>query len=183
MWSVLIRTGARSLAAFALAMLPACSTYQIAATSLSQVGDVFTPPAPSTPKIDLSAAKWQKLSPAQPDANPLRVAIVARDAEIGATRVVVKAPPSFALPAYWLNAQGTYTVLKGTFEFETVGADGQPQKLIQAPGAFALVPPNLIQRAATKAGDEGLLYITVYGEWAPSFAEGAWAMPSLRAGS
>ena len=52
-----------------------------------------------------------------------------------------------------------------------------------APGSFALVPANLIQRATTKAGDEGLLYITVYGDWAPHFADGAWAMPSLRAGS
>ena len=180
----MIRTVARCLAAFAaLAPLSACSAYRIAATSISDVGDAFTAPAPSTPKVDLSTATWQKLSPAQPDANPLRVAIVARDDKIGATRVVVKAPPSFTLPAYWFNAQGTYTVLKGTFVFDILNADGKPEKLTQAPGAFALVPANLIQRVATKAGDEGLLYITIYGDWAPNFAEDAWGMPTLRAGS
>jgi hypothetical protein len=82
-----------------------------------------------------------------------------------------------------LTAEGTYTVLKGTFVFETLDARGRPGQLTQAPGTFARVPANLIQRAATKAGDEGLLYITVYGEWSPKFAEGAWAAPALRAGS
>lgn len=180
MWSGLIRTVARCVGAFALTTLAACAAYRLAATS---VGEAFDAPSAPLPQLDLSKAQWRKLSPAQPDANPVRVAIVARDETIGATRVVLKVPPSFSLPPYWLNAQGTYTVLKGTFVFETLAADGKPEQLTQPPGAFALVPPNLIQRAATKAGDEGLLYITVYGDWAPSFAEGAWAMPTLRAGS
>lgn len=180
----MIRFGWRLLAVFALTSLSACSAYRMAAATVSEVGDALKPPPEQTvPQIDLSNARWQKLSPAQPDANPLRIAIVARDAKVGATRVVLKAPPSFTLPPYWLNAQGTYTVLKGTFVFDTLNAEGKPDKLIQPAGAFALVPANLIQRAATKAGEEGLLYITVYGEWAPGFAEGAWAMPTLRAGS
>ena len=92
-------------------------------------------------------------------------------------------PPSFSLPPYWLTAQGNYTVLKGTFVFEGHDADGRRVNTVQGPGAFAIVPPNLIQYVATKAGDEGLLYITVYGDWAPNFAQGAFAQPKLRAGS
>jgi len=170
---VVIRRASLCASVFALALLGACST----------LGDAFKAPAQAVPNVDLSKAKWQKLSPVQPDANPLRVALIIRDEKIGATRVVLKAPPGFTLPAYWLTARGTYTVLKGTFVFETLDADGKPQKLVQAPGAFDLIAPNLIQRVATKAGDEGLLYITVYGEWAPNFADGAWTVPSRRAGS
>jgi len=160
--------------------LAACETYE---ATVDAVGETFAAPKQTVPAIDLSNATWQKLAPEQPDANPIRVAVVARDEKIGATRVVLKVPPSFPLPPYWLTSQGTYTVLKGTFVFDTVDSDGRPAKLTQAPGAFAIVPPNFIQRAATKAGDEGLLYITVYGDWAPRFAEGAWAGPRLRAGS
>ena len=170
---VVIRRASLCASVFALALLGACST----------LGDAFKAPAQAVPNVDLSKAKWQKLSPVQPDANPLRVALIIRDEKIGATRVVLKAPPGFTLPAYWLTARGTYTVLKGTFVFETLDANGRPNQVTQKPGAFARVPANLIQRAATKAGEEGLLYITVYGEWSPKFAEGAWAAPALRAGS
>ena len=162
----LIRFCVLAAAAFAPA---ACSTFQT--------------PAPSIPQVDLTNAKWQKLAPEQPDSNPLRVAIVARDDKIGATRVVLKVPASFTVPPYWLTARGTYTVLKGTFVFEGVDSRGRPESLIQGPGAFAIVPPNLIQNVATKPGDEGLLYITVYGDWAPGFAQGAFKQPLLRAGS
>lgn len=171
-----IRTFELCVCAIALALVSACSTYNM-------IGDAFKAPPQAVPQVDLTKAKWQKLSPAQPDANPLRVALIQRDEKIGATRVVLKAPPGFTLPAYWLSARGTYTVLKGTFVFDTLDADGKPQKLVQPPGSFDLIPPSLIQRTATKPGDEGLLYITVYGEWAPNFADGAWMMQTLRAGS
>jgi hypothetical protein len=179
---LLIRARQIAAAALAVASLAACSTYE---STVETIDDALTAPkpAPKIPSVDLTNVVWRKLSPDQPDSNPLRVAIVARDEKIGATRVVLKVPPSFPLPPYWLNAQGTYQVLKGTFVFDGLDADGRPQKLIQGPGAFALVPPNLIQRGTTKPGEEGLLYITVYGEWAPSFAEGAFVQPTLRAGS
>jgi len=160
--------------------LAACSTYE---ATVDAVSDTFAAPKQAVPAVDLTNAQWRKLAAEQPDTNPIRAAIVARDEKVGATRVVLKVPPSFTLPPYWLTSQGTYTVLKGTFVFDTVDSDGRPTKLTQAPGAFAIVPPNLIQRAATKPGDEGLLYITVYGDWAPKFADGAWAGPKLRAGS
>ena len=110
-------------------------------------------------------------------------AVIARDEKVGATRVVLKAPANFTLPPFWFASQGTYTVLKGTFVFEGVDADGEPTHVAQGPGSFALVPANLIQRAATKGDEEALLYITVYGDWSPRFAQGAWKTPALRASS
>ena len=140
----------------------------------------FETPRPAIPRVDLSNAKWQKLSPSQPDSNPLRAAVVERNDKIGATRVVLKVPPRFSLPSYWLTADGNYTVLKGTFVFQGHDADGKQTNTVQGPGAFALVPANLIQQIATKGDEEGLLYITVYGEWAPHFAQGAFTGPALR---
>jgi hypothetical protein len=167
-----------SLVLSAVLTLAACSTYRATVEALD------SKPAPQpVPKIDLTNAKWQKLSADQPDANPLRAAVVAREEKIGATRVVLKAPQNFTLPPYWLANEGTYTVLKGTFVFDTVDADGRRGKLVQGPGAFARVPANLIQSVATQAGGEALLYITVYGDWSPKFAEGAWGAPALRRGT
>ena len=185
----------RKLIRFSLAVggalaLAGCSTYHATVASLGKtvdaVGDTLAaPPAEQpVPAVDLTNARWQKLSPEQPDTNPIRAAVVARDDKVGATRVVMKVPAAMSIPPYWFGTDGTYTVLKGTFVFETVDADGHPQKLMQSKGAFARVPSNLIQHASTRAGEEGLLYITVYGDWAPKFAEGAWGpKPQLRAGS
>ncbi len=164
------------LAAAALSAA-ACSTYQ---STVAVLDKSFDAPPLTVPKVDLTNAKWQKLSPSQPDSNPLRAAVIERNDKIGATRVVLKVPPSFSLPAYWLSAEGNYTVLKGTFVFQGHDAEGRQTSTVQGPGAFANVPPNLIQQVATKGNEEGLLYITVYGEWAPNFAQGAFAAPGLR---
>lgn len=174
---ILIRSCVFLAAALALS---ACTTYQDTVAVLDHTFE--TPPA-AIPKVDLTNATWQKLSREQPDTNPIRVAIVERDDKIGATRVVLKVPPNYPLPPFWLTTRGTYSVLKGTFVFDGFDARGRPEKTTQNPGAFAIVPPNLIQRGSTSPREEGLLYITVYGDWAPSFAEGAWVQPSLRAGS
>lgn len=152
----------------------------VATVVLATACATFVTPQPVVPKVDLSNAKWQKLSPKQPDSHPLRAAVVERNDKIGATRVVLKVPPGFTLPAYWLTVEGNYTVLKGTFVFKGHDADGRQTSVVQGPGAFAIMPPNLIQNVATKGGEEGLLYITVYGEWAPHFAQGAFAAPALR---
>lgn len=174
-----------------LAALTGCSTYRATVDGLGKtvdaVGETFKP-APKTepvPNVDLSRAEWRKLSPKQPDANPLRAAIVAHDDKIGLTRVVLKAPAGFKLPPYWFTIDGTYTVLKGTFVFDTIDADGDPGKLVQTKGAFSRITPHQILNASTKGGEEGQLYITVYGDWAPQFAETAWGpqtTPQLRAG-
>lgn len=168
------------LLASAAVLAPACSTYQ---STVAVLDKTFEAPAQPVPKVDLTNAKWQKLSPLQPESNPLRAAVVERNDKIGATRIVLKVPPNFALPPYWLTAQGNYTVLKGTFVFQGNDADGRQTSTVQGPGAFAIVPANLIQQVSTKGTEEGLLYITVYGEWAPNFAQGAFAAPALRAGS
>jgi hypothetical protein len=158
---------------FALA-LGACSTYQATVAAIDKAGDAFNTPPAKMPTVDLSNASWQKLTPDQPDSNPLRVAIVERNDNIGATRVVLKAPAAFTLPPYWLTAPGNYTVLKGTFVFDTLTAAGKRTQLVQTPGAFAEVPKNFIMQGVTRPGTEALLYITVYGEWSPKVAEGAW---------
>jgi hypothetical protein len=171
------------IAAFLFAFaLSACSTYQATVAAIDKTAtNAFTAPAPKTPTIDLTNANWQRLTPDQPETNPLRVAIVERNDKIGATRVVLKAPAAFTLPPYWLTAPGNYTVLKGTFVFDTLTAGGKRTELVQTPGTFAEVPKNLIIKSVTRPGTEALLYITVYGEWAPQVAEGAWTQQTARA--
>lgn len=159
----------RSIALVTALTLSACSTYQATVASLEA-----PPPKPQVPNVDLSNAAWQKLSPTQPDSNPLRVAIVERNTKLGITRAVIKAPAAFTLPPYWLTVEGNYTVLKGTFTFDKITADGKREKLVQGPGDFAKVTPNYILQATTRPGTEALLYMTVYGEWAPKVADGAW---------
>jgi hypothetical protein len=163
----------RTLALSAALALSACSTYQATVATLE-------PPKQKIPQVDLSNAAWQKLSPDQPDSNPLRVAIVERNANAGITRAVIKAPAAFALPPMWLTVDGNYTVLKGTFLFDSVTATGKREKLVQGPGAFAEVPQNYILQAMTRPGTEALLYVTVYGEWAPKVADGAWTHQTAR---
>jgi hypothetical protein len=148
------------LAACALA---ACSTYQATVGSPKRI-----------PAIDLTNAKWQKLTANQPDSNPLRFAIVERNEKFAITRLVVKAPPAFTLPPYWLTAKGNYTVLKGTFVFDAVDAKGNHEKRAQGPGTFAELPKNFIVNSVTRPGSEALLQITVYGDWSLNVPEGAW---------
>ena len=174
----LIRAGMLAAAAFALA---ACSAYEETVdTTVAVVGDALKPAPAPIPNVDLTNAKWLRLTTLQPESNPIRVAIVARDDKIGATRAVLKVPPETTVPPFWFTSHGTYTVLKGTFLFDILDQHGDPVRLTQRPGAFATLSPNLIQHGATAPGDEGLLYITVYGAWAPQFPDGAWDDPDLR---
>jgi hypothetical protein len=162
--------------------LGACSTYQATVDAIDKTTkDAFTAPQPKAPSVDLTNAQWQKLTPDQPETNPIRVAIVERNEKIGATRVVLKAPAAFTLPPYWLTAPGNYTVLKGTFVFEALTANGKRTHQVQPPGTFAEIPKNFIIQTMTRPGTEALLYITVYGEWSPKVAEGAWTQQTARA--
>jgi hypothetical protein len=155
----------------------ACSTY----FGLPSNGDLPIERRSSpTPTVDLSGVKWLRLVREQPVSHPVRMAVITRDEKIGATRVVLKIPANFTMPPFWLTNQGTYTVLQGTFVFEGVDARGAPLPLTQKPGDFNTIPANLIQKASTKDGDEGILYITVYGEWDPKFPAGVWGKPLLR---
>jgi hypothetical protein len=165
----------RSLTLLAALSLSACSTYQATVDSLD------SPQQPKPPHVDLSNAAWQKLAADQPDTNPLRVAIVERNQTAGITRVVIKAPAAFTLPPYWLTVEGNYTVLKGTFLFDTITSKGIREKRAQGPGTFVKVQPQYILQATTRPGTEALLYMTVYGEWAPKFAEGAWTRQTANA--
>ena len=158
-------------------LLAACSTYEATLATIDKQFEAGPPTSTrqrNIPKVDLTNVKWYKLAAEQPTSNPLRVAIIERDNRVGAMRAVIKAPAGFKLPPYWFSVAGHYTVLQGTFVFDTIDADGAAQKLTQGPGSFTQFPANLIHRATTAPGEEGLLYITVYGDWAPLFADGAW---------
>jgi hypothetical protein len=160
-------------AALLAAPLPisACSTYL---NPFPNEGQEIERPSNKVPQVDLTNAAWQKFSPDQPAGNPLRIAVVARDEKIGLTRVVIKAPPNFKLPAHWFAVDGNYTVLKGTFAFDAIDAKGKPSKLTHQPGDFVTIPANYILRPTSQGPGEALLYVTVYGDWAPKLPGGVW---------
>ena len=122
----------------------------------------------SPPNIDLQSLNWQKLAPDQPD-DQTRVAIVDSDAKTGATRVALKVQPGETLPVYWEEVPQSYTVLNGTFIAEGIDSAGLPQHVEQGPGTLARVPARMIQRLQAKPGAEGIMLVTVYGEWKPNF--------------
>lgn len=148
-----------------------CSAYLEATQT---VGQGFERPSKKVPVVDLTNASWQKFSPDQPSTNPLRIAVITRDDKIGLTRVVVKVPPNFSLPAHWFTVEGNYTVLKGAFAFDGIDAKGKPNKFTQHPGDFASIPANFILRTASQGAGDALLYVTVYGDWSPKLPGGAW---------
>lgn len=126
------------------------------------------------PKIDLSQARWQKLSASQPEQNPVRMAILERDQKIGATRIAIKAPPNSTIPPHWFTVQGACTVVEGVFVFDGVDANGRPERIRRRPGDFLMLPPNYILRMSTEGTADAVLYLTLYGEWSPQFQANAW---------
>lgn len=155
----------------------ACSTF----TQSAGTGDQRVErPSNAIPEIDVTNAKWQKLSPGQPDANPVRVAIIEQDNRIGATRVALKATANATIPPHWHNVQGAYTVVQGTFVFDGVNAKGQLERIRKNPGDFATVPSNYILRLSAEGSGEAVLYFTFYGDWSPQFQANPWGKPALR---
>lgn len=161
----------------------ACSTYLSGIPDSSQK---LEPDSARIPKVDLSQARWQKLTPTQPDQNPLRMAILERDEKIGATRIALKAPPNTSIPPHWFVVQGSCTILQGTFVFDGVDANGKPERVRKRPGDFVMLPPNYILRLSTEGTADAILYLTLYGEWSPQFQSTPWGntskptKPSLR---
>lgn len=155
-----------------------CSTYLAATEAIDQT---FEQPSKKPPTVDLSNAKWQKFAPGQPNDNALRIAIIARETSIGATRIAIKLPPDTKIPPHWFAVQGTYTVLSGVLAFEGVDADGKPLKSLRQAGDFATIPANLILRISNPATSEAVLYLTLYGaDWSPQMNPNAWGKPVLR---
>jgi hypothetical protein len=175
------RQGARSLIRIGAAVL--AISLQACASLLPdvQTGDQKSgQPSKMVPSIDLSNVKWQKFSSSQPNDNPLRIAIVAKDMVVGATRIAIKAPGNFALPTHWFTVQGSYTVLKGTFVFDGVDAQGHLSRTRYYPGDFATLPANYILRMSTEGTEDAILYLTLYGDWAPQLQPNPWNKPVLR---
>lgn len=154
-----------------------CSTYLAATKVFDQNSEQ---PSKAAPPVELANAKWQKFSTNQPAENPLRIAILSREQSIGATRVALKAPPNFTIPPHWFTVQGTYAVVAGTFVFEGVDSDGRPQKIERKRGDFATLPANYILKISTKGTQDAVLYLTIYGDWAPQLHANAWGKPLLR---
>lgn len=173
----LLRKLIRVAGAASMLWISACSTYFSSAPGVSQKTEQ---PSIQIPSVDLTSAKWQKFSASQPNDNPLRIAIIERETKIGATRVVIKAPPNSTIPPHWFNVQGSFTVLKGTFVFDGVDANGRPERTRRHPGDFATLPASYIVRMSTEGTDEGLLYLTLYGEWSPQLQANPWGKPLLR---
>lgn len=143
-------------------------------------GQKNEPPSKPIPSVDLTNAKWQKFSASQPNENPLRIAILAKDTKVGATRIAIKAPGNFALPTTWFTVQGSYTVLSGTFVFDGLDAKGRLDRVRYYPGDFATLPANYILRISTEGTGEAVLYMTLYGDWAPQLPTNPWNKPALR---
>lgn len=167
----------RTFATASVICVSACSTYFSSMPDVSQKTEQTSIQVPS---VDLTRAKWQKFSTTQPNDNPLRIAIIERETKIGATRVVIKAPPDSTIPPHWFNVQGSFTVLKGTFVFDGVDASGRPERTRRHPGDFATLPASYILRMSTEGADESLLYLTLYGEWSPQLQANPWGKPLLR---
>jgi hypothetical protein len=164
--------------AAAMAALTACTAVDRAVIATENgasriLGVAPTAPEPAAPAVDLQALAWQKLDPARSDLDAAEVAIIDSDAKTGATRVALKLQPGESLPAFWQEAQQTYTVVKGTFVAEGIDSTGQPQRIDQGPGAFTRVPARMIQHLRTKPGSEAVMLVTVYGEWKVNFVEDA----------
>jgi hypothetical protein len=171
--SLMIRISALAL----VVSLQACATL----LPDVQTGDQKSgQPSKMVPSIDLTNAKWQKFSASQPNDNPLRIAIVAKDTVVGATRIAIKAPANFALPTHWFTVQGSYTVLKGTFVFDGVDSKGHLSRTRYYPGDFATLPANYILRMSTEGTEDAILYLTLYGDWAPQLQPNPWNKPALR---
>ena len=59
-------------------------------------------------------------------------------------------------------------------------AKGRPERVRKQPGDFVMLPPNYILRLSTEGTTDGILYLTLYGEWSPQFQANPWGKPSLR---
>jgi ethanolamine utilization protein EutQ (cupin superfamily) len=157
--------------------LSSCSTWEGTQSNTIQSSEQRSTKLPS---FDVSKADWKKMAPSQPDEIKLRAAVIARESKIGATRVAIKVAPGSAVPPHWYQVKGAYTVLKGTFVFDEVDAEGRPVKTRKRPGDFSSIPANYIIRMAVEGNEEGLLYLTMYGDWAPQFQSNPWNKPTLR---
>jgi hypothetical protein len=162
--------------------LAACSTVDNAIVATENgASRIFAPdrgaPSPK-PSLDPAALEWRKLSVSSsvqfavlsgPNANP------------GTTAVALKVPAGEAIPAFWQDVPAAYTVMAGTFVVEGIDSLGLPQHSMHATGISARVPARMIQNMRATSAGEGLLLLTVYGEWRPNFVAESRADQTQRA--
>lgn len=140
-------------------------------------GQAANPPPPS---IDTQTLSWQKLSAA----SAVQFAIVGgTQATPGATRVALKVPAGDAVPLFWQDVPQSYIVLSGTFMVEGVDGSGRPEQVTQTSGASAKVPARMIERVSATSAGEGILLVTVFGEWKPNFVADTAPPPQMQRAS
>ncbi|MBI1212659.1 MAG: hypothetical protein GC190_14435 [Alphaproteobacteria bacterium] len=164
----------RLLAALSASLsITACSAVDHAIVSTENgASRIFTsdPAEAPPPPIDMKSLNWKNLNAT----SPTQFALVDADQpSTTASRVVLKVPAGEAVPAFWQDAPGSYTVLSGTFVAETMDRDGRPQHLMQGPGTTVSVPARMIQKFSSTAAGESTMLLTVQGPWQPNFVDGA----------
>jgi hypothetical protein len=168
------RQTTRSLLTFAaFASLAACSSvdHAIIATE-NGASRIFagSSDAPPPPALDAKALSWQKLG----SSSAVQFAMVGgTTAQAGATQVALKVPAGETIPAFWQEVPQSYTVVSGTFVVEGIDAKGLPQHIVQGPGVSARVPARMIQHVSSTSAGDGMLLLTVFGDWRPNFVDGA----------
>jgi hypothetical protein len=124
---------------------------------------------PPPPAIDAKTLSWQKLGAS----SAVQFAMVGgTTTQAGATQVALRVPAGETIPAFWQEVPESYTVVSGTFVVEGIDAKGLPQHTVQGPGASARVPARMIQHVSSTSAGDGMLLLTVFGDWKPNFVDG-----------
>jgi len=172
-WQLVLRSASVAIAA---AALTACTMVDRAIDVTENgayrlLGVTSTASPPPVPAVDLDKLRWQKLAPDRRDLDAAQIALIDSDTKTGTTRVALKVEAGQSLPAFWQEAQQTYTVIKGTFVAESVDGKGLPQHVDQGPGTFVRVPALMVQHLVARPGSEAVMVVTVYGDWKVNFLD------------
>lgn len=97
------------------------------------------------------------------------------DSATGATKLMIRVPSGFTVPAHWHSANETHTVVRGAFIMECEGV-----RDTLTTGSFNYIPKRMPHRAWTLDNEGALLFITVDGPWDVNFVDGTPDWPKLR---
>lgn len=144
-----------------------------------QGGSKQTATAPTSPSghaknVKFDDLKWEKFAPAIGEDSP-EIAILHVDSMTHATKLMIRVPSGFTVPAHWHSANETHTVVQGSFIMECEGV----RDTLTA-GSFNFVPKLMPHRAWTLDTKGALLFITVDGPWDVNFVDGPPEWSKLR---
>jgi quercetin dioxygenase-like cupin family protein len=133
------------------------------------------PPATAHAKnVKFDDMSWAKLAPTIGEDSP-EITILDIDSTAHATKLMIRVPSGFTVPAHWHSANETHTVVQGTFIME---CEGMRDTLTV--GSFNFIPKRMPHRAWTLDKEGALLFITVDGPWDVNFVDGPPDWPKLR---